>query len=52
MQLRTKLKLLFGKLGKKISVVTAIGLPWWFSGKESACQCRRCEFDPCVGKIP
>ena len=22
------------------------------SGKESACQCRRCGFDPWVGKIP
>ena len=22
------------------------------SGKESTCQCRRCEFDPWVGKIP
>ena len=22
------------------------GLPWWFSGKESACQCKRCEFYP------
>ena len=21
-------------------------LPWWLSGKESACQCRRCGFDP------
>jgi len=21
-------------------------------GKESACQCRRCRFDPWVGKIP
>ena len=20
------------------------GLPWWLSGKESACQCRRLEF--------
>ena len=28
------------------------GLPWWLSGKESACQCRRCEFDPWVGKNP
>ena len=28
------------------------GLPWWFSGKESACQCRRCGFDPWVGKAP
>ena len=23
----------------------------WLSGKEPACQCRRCEFDPWVGKI-
>ena len=23
-----------------------IGLPWWLSGKESCCQCRRPEFDP------
>ena len=22
------------------------GHPWWFSGKESICQCRRCEFNP------
>ena len=28
------------------------GLPWWLSGKESACQCRRPEFNPWVGKIP
>ena len=31
------------------------GLPWWLSGKESACQCRRCKrcgFSPWVGKIP
>ena len=27
------------------------GLPWWLSGKESACQCRRPGFDPWVGKI-
>ena len=27
-------------------------LPWWLSGKESACQCKRCRFDPCVRKIP
>ena len=26
--------------------------PWWLSGKESACQCRRRGFDPWVGKIP
>ena len=28
------------------------GLPWWLSGKESACQCRRHKFDPWVRKIP
>ena len=22
------------------------GLPWWLSGKESACKCRRHRFDP------
>ena len=28
------------------------GLPKWPSGKEFACQCRRCRFDPWVRKIP
>ena len=28
------------------------GLPWWLSGKESACQCRRCRFDPWSRKTP
>ena len=28
------------------------GLPWWLSGKESACQCRRHEFNPWSRKIP
>ena len=27
-------------------------LPWWLSGKESACQCRRRRLHPWVGKIP
>ena len=22
------------------------GLPWWFTGKESACQCRKLKFSP------
>jgi len=26
--------------------------PGGTSGKESTCQCRRCRFHPCVGKIP
>ena len=29
-----------------------IKLPWWFSGKESVCQCRRHRFEPWSGKIP
>ena len=29
-----------------------IGLPWWLSGKESACQCRRPRFKSWVRKIP
>ena len=28
------------------------GLPWWLSGKESTCQCRRHEFDPWFRDIP
>ena len=27
-------------------------LPWWLSGKESTCQCRRHRFKPRSGKIP
>ena len=26
-------------------------LPWWLTGKESACQCRKHGFDPWIGKI-
>ena len=33
-------------------LLVCIWLPWWFSGKESTCQCRRCGFDPWVRKIP
>ena len=32
--------------------ITPTGLPWWLSGKDSACQCRRHGFDPWVWKIP
>ena len=28
-----------------------LGFPWWLSGKESACWCRRHGFDPCSRKI-
>ena len=26
-------------------------VPWWLGGKESTCQCRRCGFNPWIGKI-
>ena len=29
-----------------------VGLPWWRSGWESACQCREHGFEPWAGKIP
>ena len=29
-----------------------LSLPWWLSGKEPACQCRRPRFNPWVGKFP
>ena len=35
--------------------VSEPGLPWWLSGKESVCWCRRCRrlrFSPWVGKVP
>ena len=28
------------------------GLPWWLSGKESACKCRRLGFNPWFREIP
>ena len=31
--------------------MVCMGLPWWLSGKESTCQCRRQRFNPWVGKI-
>ena len=32
-------------------LIQAQGLPRWLSGKEPACQCRRCRFNPWVGNI-
>ena len=29
-----------------------LGLPWWHSGRESACQYRGHGFEPWSGKIP
>ena len=41
--------------GQTVWYILGTRLPRWHSGKESACQCRRCKrcrFDPGVGKIP
>ena len=37
---------------KRMSTCEDWGLPRWLSGKRSACQYRRCGFDPWVRKIP
>ena len=34
------------------AMVRSLGLPWWRSGWESACQCRGRGFKPWSGKIP
>ena len=38
--------------GTMESCILSKGLPWWVSGKESAFQCRRHEFDPWFTKVP
>ena len=35
-----------------IVTIINVGLPWWRSGWESACQCRGHGFKPWSGKIP
>ena len=37
---------------KQCFKLDVLGLPRWLSNEESACQCRKCGFDPWVGKIP
>ena len=37
---------------KKDHVLKWEGLPWWLSGEEPTCQCRRHEFYPWSGMIP
>ena len=37
---------------KKRVKTCLVGLPWWRSGGESACQCRGHGFEPWSGKIP
>ena len=33
-------------------LIQDLGLPWWLSGKEFTCQCRRHRLDPWVRKMP
>ena len=33
-------------------LINRMELPWWLSGKESACQCKKHRVSPCVRKIP
>ena len=40
------------KCGNKAKQTMEAGLPWWLSGKEPICQCRRHGFYPWVRKIP
>ena len=35
---------------KFMITLSYLELPWWLSGKGSTCQCRRCWFDPCIGR--
>ena len=35
-----------------INLARLYRLSGWLSGTESTCQCRRCRFDPWVGKNP
>ena len=39
-------------LDKTIIKKDTWGFPWWLSGQESACQCRRHGFDSLPEKIP
>ena len=36
----------------KFTLKMSVGLPWWRSGWESACQCRGHGFKPWSGRIP
>ena len=42
----------FYHIGMTLRVVNVLGLPWWLSNKESACQCRRHGLDPWSREIP
>ena len=37
---------------RQVPIARIVGLPWWHSGWESACQCRGHRFEPWSRKIP
>ena len=39
-------------MGGQNACIESYGLSRWLSGKESACQCRRCRFHPGSGRSP
>ena len=39
-------------IGSSFLKIFFIGLPGWYSGKESACRCRGLSFHRCVGNLP
>ena len=43
---------LYSNIKQKVKRKDTQGLPWWRSGKESACQCRGHGFELWSGKIP
>ena len=47
----TRLCVLFG-FWQLLFRTVSYGLPWWLSGEEFACQCRRGRFHPWVRKFP
>ena len=49
---RVRAKMRHSVLREKLAKQVLSGLPDGSGSKESACQCRRCGFDPWVGKIP
>jgi len=40
------------KKEKEMELKEVRRLPWWLSGKESTCPCRKYEFDPWSRNIP
>ena len=51
-QITTIIKLLNQCCKVNLTIKSVQWLPWWLSGKESFCQCRRHGFNPWLGRSP